>query len=136
MYDLEMHLANQPGELARLGDTLGRAGVSVEGGGMFLVGDLGVAHFLVEDAHSAQAALTRAGIEVAAVREALTLRLSQDEPEQLGSLTGAMADSGVNMEVFYSDHDHQLILLVDNPAAAHGVQEKWMATRSASTPAD
>jgi hypothetical protein len=36
-----------------------------------------------------------------------------------------MADAGVNIEVLYSDHDHRLILVVDDLAAARKVSEAW-----------
>lgn len=57
MFDLEIHMRNQPGELALMGETLGAAGISVEGGGMWLVDGVGVAHFLVDDGSGARAAL-------------------------------------------------------------------------------
>jgi hypothetical protein len=129
MFDIELRMSNTPGELARMGRALGTAGVSVEGGGMFLVGDVGVAHFLVDDQQAAIAALETAGIEVAACREVLSLRLNQEEPGQLGNLTAAMADEGVNIEVLYSDHNHQLILLVDDANAGGRVRDEWMAAR-------
>ena len=80
MFDIELRLQHQPGELARMGEALGQAGVSVEGGGMFVVNDVGVAHFLVKDADTARAALEAAGMQVAACRSVLPLRLEQDEP--------------------------------------------------------
>ena len=129
MFDIELHLPNQPGELARMGNALGRAGVSVEGGGMFLAGGVGVAHFLVHDDRQALAALGAAGIEVQACREVVSLRLNQDEPGQLGKLTGAMAEAGVNIEVLSSDHAGQLILLVDDVPAARRVGDAWNAAR-------
>jgi hypothetical protein len=36
---------------------------------------------------------------------------------QLGKITRRIADAGVNIEAMYSDHDHQLILVVDDQAA-------------------
>ena len=36
-----------------------------------------------------------------------------------------MADAGVNIEVLYSDHDHQLILVVDDPVRGRQVSETW-----------
>lgn len=129
-FDIEIRMANRPGELARFGRALGDAEVSVEGGGMFLVGDVGVAHFLVADREAALAALAAAGHEVVACREPLAVRLDQDEPGQLGALTAAMADAGVNIEVLYSDHDHRLILLVDDPDVGRRVCADWMAARA------
>jgi hypothetical protein len=46
MKDLTIILEDRPGALAEMGEALGRAGVSVEGGGAFVVGGSGVAHFL------------------------------------------------------------------------------------------
>jgi hypothetical protein len=126
MYDVEIDLENRPGALADMGETLGRAGVSVEGGGVFVVNGKGVAHFLFHDGEAARRALEAAGIHVVAVREVVTLRLRQEEPGQLGKIGRRMAEAGVNIEVQYSDHDHQLILLVDDPVKARAVAEEWM----------
>ena len=104
--------------------------MSVEGGGAWVVGGRGVAHFLVADAVGAQQALAAAGIAVTAVREVVVQRLKQDEPGQLGKLTRRMADAGVNIEVLYSDHAHQLVLVVDDPARARAVAEAWISGRA------
>jgi hypothetical protein len=53
MKDLAIALDNRPGALAEMGDALGRAGVSIEGGGAFVVNGQGVAHFLFKDGRSA-----------------------------------------------------------------------------------
>ena len=53
------------------------------------------------------------------------MRLKQAVPGQLGMLTRRMADAGVNIEVLYSDHDHQLVLVVDDVAKARAVAEAW-----------
>jgi hypothetical protein len=125
MYDVEIDLENRPGALADMGETLGRAGVSVEGGGVFVVNGKGIAHFLFHDGEAARRALEAAGIRVVAVREVVTLRLRQEEPGQLGKIGRRMAEAGVNIEVQYSDHDHQLILLADDPVKARVVAEVW-----------
>ena len=36
-----------------------------------------------------------------------------------------MAAAGVNIEVLYSDHDHQLVLVVDDETAARRVAADW-----------
>ncbi len=36
-----------------------------------------------------------------------------------------MAEAGVNIEVLYSDHDHQLILVVDDIERGRAVSETW-----------
>src|SRR6185369_17338359 len=125
MKDLAIALENRPGALADMGEALGRAGVSVEGGGAWVVDGKGVAHFLFEDGAAARRALEAAGIQVLAEREVLVQRLKQDVPGQLGLLTRRMAEAGVNIEVLYSDHDHQLILVVDDVERGREVSEGW-----------
>ncbi len=133
MQDLTILLENQPGTLASLGETLGRAGVSVEGGGAWVVDGRGTAHFLVADGAAARHALIAAGLRVLAVREVLVQRLRQDEPGQLGKICRRMADAGVNIEVLYSDHDHQLILVVDDLDKGRAVSAAWMDERSGAS---
>ena len=125
MRDLAIQLADRPGSLAEMGEALGAAGVSVEGGGAFVCAGGGLAHFLVADVDRARRALANAGITVLADREVITVRLNREEPGQLGRLTRRMAEAGVNIEVLYSDHDHRLILVVDRPDAAASVAEAW-----------
>jgi hypothetical protein len=129
MYDVAIALAHRPGALADMGEALGRAGVSVEGGGAWVVGGRGVAHFLFADGAAARAALEAAGIEVLAVREVVVQRLDQARPGQLGQLCRRMGEAGVSIEVLYSDHDHRLILVVDAVARARAVAGAWMAER-------
>lgn len=132
MRDLEIELEDRPGALAEMGAALGAAGVSVEGGGAWVVAGRGVAHFLVEDGAAARAALEAAGIRVLADREVLVQRLDQEVPGQLGRITRRMAEAGVNIQALYSDHDHQLILVVDDLAAGRAVSDAWMRERAAS----
>jgi len=126
MKDLAIALDNRPGALAEMGEALGRAGVSVEGGGAWVVDGVGVAHFLFQDGTAARQALEAAGIRVLAEREVLVQRLKQDVPGQLGQLTRRMAEAGVNIEVLYSDHDHQMILVVDDLERGRAVSQAWM----------
>jgi hypothetical protein len=125
MQDLTIALDNRPGALAEMGEALGRAGVSIEGGGAFVVKGEGVAHFLFADGEAARKALVAANINVLAVRDVVVQRLNQGKPGQLGMLTRRMAEAGVNIEVLYSDHDHQLILVVDNLEKGRGVAAAW-----------
>jgi hypothetical protein len=125
MVDLAIALENRPGALAEMGDALGRAGVSVEGGGAWVVNGSGVAHFLFTDGAAARRALEAAGIKVIGQREVLVQRLNQNEPGQLGKISRRMAEAGVNIEVIYSDHDHQLILVVDDIEKGRAVSEAW-----------
>lgn len=127
MHDVGIRLQDRPGALAEMGEALGRAGVSIEGGGAWVVDGVGAAHFLFVDGHAARAALEAAGIDVLAVREVVVQRLKQAVPGQLGQLTRRMAEAGVNIEALYSDHDHRLVLVVDRIEQARAVAAAWAA---------
>jgi hypothetical protein len=129
MNDLGIELDDRPGALADMGEVLGRAGVSVEGGGVFVANGVAIAHFLFVDGDAARAALEAAGIRVVEVNEVLVQKLRQDEPGQLGRIARRMADAGVNIRVQYSDHEHQLILVVDDFERGRAVSEQWTRER-------
>lgn len=129
MVDLSIQLGNRPGALAEMGEALGRAGVSIEGGGAWVVGGNGAAHFLFHDGAAARRALEAAGIRILVEREVVVQRLKQAVPGQLGQLTRRMADAGVNIEVLYSDHDHQLVLVVDDVERGREVAAAWAGER-------
>jgi len=127
MFDLAIRLENKLGEMARMGEALGVAGVSVEGGGGWVVDGKGYMHFLFEDGEAAKKALENVGIEVLEVREVLVQKLRQDIPGQLGKIARRMADAGVNIEVVYSDHANQLCLVVDDFEKGKAVSDAWQA---------
>lgn len=125
MVDLEIHLKNHPGSIAEMGEKLAAKGISIEGGGSWVIGDMCIAHFLFEDGEKAQSTLAAAGIKVAKVNEVLIQKLKQDQPGQLGKITRLMQQSGVNIEVLYSDHYNQLILVVDNYLKGKEISDEW-----------
>ncbi len=131
MYDLEIHLADRCGALALMGTALGRAGISVEGGGAWVVDGRGVAHFLFQDGPAAHQALEVAGIQVISCSRVLRLRLKQETPGQLGLISGQLAKANVNISVLYSDHANHLILVVDDVERGEAVVESWSAGRGA-----
>jgi hypothetical protein len=125
MYDVAIELPGRPGSLARFGEALGTAGVSLEGGGVFTVDGVGHAHFLVENGDAAREALEKAGLGTATVRPVLIRRLKQEVPGQLGAIARALGDAGVNIETQYSDHANRLILVVDDRETAELVTSDW-----------
>ncbi len=118
--DLSVVLEDRPGELARLGEALGSAGVNIEGMSGSAMEGRGVIHILVEDAAAARRALADAGIEVAAESDAIVADMSAeaDTPGALGRAARAVADAGVNITVAYlATHDRGVIVTSDNEAA-------------------
>ena len=125
MYDLTIAFGDREDGLAVMGEALGSAGISIEGGGMFTLGGHAIGHFLVADGEAARQVLTAAGLTVTACRQVLARRLRQDVPGQLGAITRAIAEAGASVEVLYSDHDHRLILLTSNQEAAAAATRAW-----------
>jgi hypothetical protein len=117
--DLTVTLEDRPGALADMGDALGRAGVNIDG----IAGATGPGspqiHILVEDAETAQAALTEAGIEVGPARDVVMMSF-ENRPGEMGEIGRRIADTGTNIEVVYISCDGQLILATSNNAAVTG----------------
>ncbi|HLG41303.1 MAG TPA: ACT domain-containing protein [Chitinophagaceae bacterium] len=125
MKDIAIHLQGKPGALAEMGETLGDAGVSLEGGAVFVHRGNGIAHFLVEDAEKARQALEAKHIHVAAISNVLIQKLKQDVPGQLGKICRLMAKNNINILVQYSDHYNQLILVVDDYEKGKRIADNW-----------
>jgi hypothetical protein len=130
MYDVAIRLENRPGAMAEMGEALGAAGVSVEGGGGWIADGKATMHFLFDDGEAARKALENVGIEVMEIREVLVQKLRQDVPGQLGKIARHMADAGVNIEVVYSDHANQLCLVVSDFEKGKVVSDAWKAEMS------
>jgi len=132
LQDLEVVLPARPGALADLGEVLGRAGVSLEGGGVFTHDGLALAHYLVDDGPAALAAVTAARIGPAVVRDVVLTRLDQETPGQLGALSRLLGDAGVDVLVQYSDHAGNLVLLVrdEDGARCRDVVAGWERGRT------
>ncbi len=126
MKDIEIILENTVGQLALLGETLGKNKISLEGGGVFQTGKHSIAHFLIEDAERARDVLKLVGIKVTEINDVIIQKLRQDTPGQLGMFCRKLAEAGVNILVQYSDHSNQLIIVPDNFEKAREVSELWM----------
>jgi len=101
--DLTVVLQDRPGELARLGEATGRAGVNILGMCALTGEGRGVIHLLFDDgsAASARQALEAAGMGVADDREVLVIDVN-DRPGSLGGLARALGEANVNIEFAYT----------------------------------
>ncbi|MBW8010286.1 MAG: amino acid-binding protein [Chloroflexi bacterium] len=111
--DLTVILQNVPGTIADLGESLGKAGVNIDGGCGFPSEGVGLLHILVQEAAPAKQALMDAGFEVRNEREVLVLDI-EDTPGELGRITRSIANAGVNADLFYLTASGQLVLGVDD----------------------
>jgi len=112
--DLTLYVNDQPGELARIGDVLGRAGANISGlCAVTSGGGQAEVHILVDDATAAFEALQSAGIRIAAEQEVLVLTV-EDRPGALGEIAHELGASRVNLTLAYLATNTRLVLGADN----------------------
>jgi hypothetical protein len=121
--DLTVILDDRPGELARLGEVTGAAGVNIRGFAAFTGEGRGVIHLLIDDDAVARAtqALQRAGMGIADSREVLVVDVA-DQPGSLGELARELAGANVNIDLAYTTFGGVKIVIatddLDNARAA------------------
>jgi hypothetical protein len=101
--DLTVILDDKPGELARLGEITGTAGVNIRGLAAFTGEGRGVIHLLVDDdaVPRAREALRGARMGIADEREVLVVDVV-DRPGSLGELARELAEANVNVDLAYT----------------------------------
>lgn len=102
-YDVVVVLDDNPGELARLGEVAGAAGVNVDGFAAFTGDGKGFVHVLVaeERVDALCSALEAGGMAVADTREVLVVNV-EDRPGALGEVARRLADAGVNVDLAFT----------------------------------
>jgi hypothetical protein len=116
--DVTVYLDDQPGELARLGQVLGEAGVNIEGFcAIASAGGQAETHVLIEDAAVAFDALAAAGIEVVLEQEVAVVPV-EDRPGELGQVSRKLGDAGVNITLAYLATSTRLVFAADDFAKA------------------
>ena len=116
--DVTVYLDDQPGELARLGQVLGEAGVNIEGFcAIASAGGQAETHVLIEDAAVAFDALAAAGIEVVFEQEVAVVPV-EDRPGELGQVSRKLGDAGVNITLAYLATSTRLVFAADDFAKA------------------
>jgi hypothetical protein len=119
MRDMTIVLENTPGSLATLGETLGGAGVNIEGGCAISSDEGTIVHILVEDAARAREVLAEAGFTVEEEQPALSFYVSGDDrPGIIGRYARRIADAGVNIERMYLAAGSRLAFVTNDPAGA------------------
>lgn len=111
--DLTILLENRPGTLASLGESLGKAGVNIEGFCGFPVDGQATGHLLVEDAATARRAIEQAGATVTGERDVLVVDL-ENRAGALGQTARKISDAGVNIDLVYLASDNRVVVGADD----------------------
>jgi hypothetical protein len=123
--DLTVVLQDRPGELARLGEATGQAGLNIQGMCALTGEGRGVIHLLFDDgaAATARSALEEAGLGVADDREVLVIDVT-DRPGTLGGLARALSEANVNIEFVYTTFGGiKLVIATDDLDSARAALE-------------
>jgi len=115
--DLTLYLDDEPGELAHVGDVLGKAGVNIAGLCALTCGGQAELHVLVQDPTPAFEALAEAGIKVEEEQEVIVLEM-KDRPGALAEVVRKLGRTKVNLFTAYLATNTRLILGADNLADA------------------
>jgi hypothetical protein len=121
--DLTVILDDRPGELARLGEITGTAGINIRGFAAFTGEGHGVIHVLIDDDEvpRAREELGRADMGIADEREVLVVD-AVDRPGSLGELARELAAANVNIDLAYTTFGGVKIVIatddLDNARAA------------------
>jgi hypothetical protein len=118
--DLTVVLTDEPGQLAKLGEATGDAGVNIQGMCAFTGEGRGIIHVLVDDeaAKRAVTALREAGMGVADEREVLVVDV-EHRPGSLGELARELAEASVNIELLYTTYGGvKLVIATDDMDSA------------------
>jgi hypothetical protein len=118
--DLLISTEDRPGELARIGEALGNAGVNIEGlCGLGIEGQ-GIIHLCVKDAAAARQALEGAGVKVEGETDAILADPVNQvaEPGTMGRIARRLADAGINVRVLYTATNNRAVVVTDDNARA------------------
>lgn len=111
--DLRLILEDRPGELAKVGEALGKAGINIDGVCGISWEGKGIIHLLVEDAVKARQVLEAEQITVDREEDVLVLEV-EDRPGVLGDLARRMANAGVNLHLTYLATSTRLVIGADD----------------------
>lgn len=117
--DLTVRLeADRPGELARVVQTLTRAGINIEG--FAEVG--GLVHVLARNPNAARAALRAGGYTIEGEVEVLVLPMP-DRPGELSMVMLRLAEAAVNLRFVYLATDTRVVIGADDISKARAALE-------------
>ena len=114
--------------LARFGEALGGAGVSLEGGGVFVMGGDWPCPFPRRGRRAWRGwRRRRRAWKCSASARRWCASSIRSGPASSGGSRGRLGEAGINIVTMYSDHANQLVLIVDDPEKGAAATKAWLA---------
>lgn len=127
MRDCCIQLTNNPGDLARVAQALGRRGVNIKALAAISIDGKAMTRILPDDIVVARSALETANIRF--TESEVHLVLLENKPGMLATVTARLGDGGVNLEALYiaglADDLVELAIVSDNPKKAKKILEEF-----------
>ena len=126
-YDVTVVLNDLPGALAQVGETMGKAGINIEGYCSFPSAGKSFLHILVNEMDGVPEALKEIGLDVEQQREVFTVDV-EDRPGELGKVARFIADSGINIDMVYMGTSTRMVLCAFDSEAARAAIDRYKAS--------
>jgi hypothetical protein len=113
--DVMVVLEDRPGLMARVGESLGDAGINIEGVCALASRGEGLIHVLVDDSDgdAARRALESSGLEVHTIRD-VWVEQCPDRPGELGRLMRRLASGDLNLDLVYLTTTGRIVIGSEN----------------------
>jgi hypothetical protein len=117
MRDFAMHLTHRPGELGRVANILGRAGVNLKSLAAMTIGTQGVIRLIPDDVEAARNALTQ--FNVSFEESEVVQVLVENRAGALAEVADKLSTAGINLHAAYVTGVEgdlvELALVADDP---------------------
>jgi hypothetical protein len=127
MRDCSIQLSNNPGDLGRVAQALGRRGVNIKAIAAISFGGVAIARILPDDIVVARSAFEAANIRF--TEGEVNVVLLENKAGLVASVTNRLGEAGINLEALYvtgiTDDLVELAIVSDNPKKAKKILEEF-----------
>jgi hypothetical protein len=127
MRDCSIQLSNNPGDLGRVAQALGRRGVNIKAIAAISFGGVAIARILPDDIVVARSAFEAANIRF--TEGEVNVVLLENKAGLVANVTNRLGEAGINLEALYvtgiTDDLVELAIVSDNPKKAKKILEEF-----------
>jgi hypothetical protein len=127
MRDCSIQLSNNPGDLGRVAQALGRRGVNIKAIAAMSFGGVAIARILPDDIVVARSAFEAANIRF--TEGEVNIVLLENKAGLVANVTNRLGEAGINLEALYvtgiTDDLVELAIVSDNPKKAKKILEEF-----------